>query len=323
MSDIPSYVDLPETHGIRNAWNVWGDRNVFGCLNHLSPERVARASRLVTGGLVFPLNLALELPDPPLFGRARARHEIQRRSPVFQDDLLHNWNTQVSSQWDGFRHVRFPGSGHFGGLADSEHGVDHWAREGIAGRGVLADVARWRQTTGRPLRYDAPDPIESDDLEACLASEGVTVEPGDILLIRTGWLAWYQSLDREARVQTSTVGNLKTPGLSPSELMAQVLWDMHIAAVAADNPALELWPIGALEEQAKIDAAVADPALASTFHLHLRLIPMLGLPIGELFDLERLAQDCLQDGRYAFFFTSAPLNLHRGIASPPNAMAFK
>ncbi len=151
----------------------------------------------------------------------------------------------------------------------------------------------------------------------------MTVEPGDILLIRTGWLAWYQSRDRQARIQTSTVENLKTPGLSPSELMAQVLWDMHIAAVAADNPALELWPIGALEEQAKIDAVVADPALASTFHLHLRLIPMLGLPIGELFDLERLGQDCSRDGRYTFFLTSAPLNLYCGVASPPTVMAFK
>ncbi len=323
MRDVPSYADLPEKNGIRHAWDVWGDRSAFGCLNLLSPERVVRASRLVTTGLVFPLNLALELPEPPLFGRPRSRHEVRRGSAVFQDDLLQDWNTQVSSQWDGFRHVCFPGHGYFGGLDDSEHGVHHWAREGIAGRGVLADVARWRQATGRPLRFDAPDPIEPEDLEAALASEGVTTEPGDILLVRTGWLAWYRSLDSEARTESTTMKRLKAPGLRPSERMAQVLWDMHIAAVGADNPALELWPIGALEAQAKRDAAAVDPASAYEFHLHLRLIPMLGLPIGELFDLDRLAQDCWRDRRYTFLLTSAPLNLARGVASPPNVLALK
>lgn len=102
MRDVPSYADLPEKNGIRHAWDVWEDRRVFGCLNLLSPERVVRASRLATAGLVFPLSLTLELPEPPLFGRPRARHQVRRGSPVFQDDLLQDWNTQVSSQWDGF-----------------------------------------------------------------------------------------------------------------------------------------------------------------------------------------------------------------------------
>jgi hypothetical protein len=54
------------------------------------------------------------------------------------------WNTQVSTHWDGFRHVRHPEHGFYGGVADEEHGVHHWARHGIAGRAVLCDVdARW------------------------------------------------------------------------------------------------------------------------------------------------------------------------------------
>jgi hypothetical protein len=57
--------------------------------------------------------------------------------------------------------------------------------------------------------------------------------------------------------------------------------------------------------------------------LHTRLIPMLGLIMGELFDLEALADDCAGDGRYTCFFTSAPINLPQGVASPPNALALK
>ena len=36
-----------------------------------------------------------------------------------------------------------------------------------------------------------------------------------------------------------------------------------------------------------------------------------------------LAADCAADGRYEFMFTSAPLNLPSGVASPPNALAIK
>ena len=43
--------------------------------------------------------------------------------------------------------------------------------------------------------------------------------------------------------------------------------------------------------------------------MHIRLLPLLGLPLGEFFDLDRLADDCAADGVYEFLFTSAPLNL--------------
>jgi hypothetical protein len=57
--------------------------------------------------------------------------------------------------------------------------------------------------------------------------------------------------------------------------------------------------------------------------MHWRLIPLLGLPIGELWDLDALAADCAADGAYEFLFTSAPLNVPGGVGSPPNAIAIK
>jgi hypothetical protein len=56
---------------------------------------------------------------------------------------------------------------------------------------------------------------------------------------------------------------------------------------------------------------------------HTVLLPMLGLPLGEMFFLDDLADDCARDGNYQFMFTSAPLNLPHGVASPPNALAIK
>lgn len=56
---------------------------------------------------------------------------------------------------------------------------------------------------------------------------------------------------------------------------------------------------------------------------HERALPMLGLPLGEIFVLAPLAEDCARDGRYEFMLVSCPLNLEGGVASPPNAVAIK
>ena len=57
--------------------------------------------------------------------------------------------------------------------------------------------------------------------------------------------------------------------------------------------------------------------------LHYRALPLLGLPLGELFVLAPLAQDCATDRRYEFMVVSTPLHVEGGIASPPNAVAIK
>jgi kynurenine formamidase len=323
-NDPPSYDELPEREGVRCSWGLWGEDDVYGCLNLLTDERVAAAARQVRRGTVFPLNLSMALPDPPLFSRARMRHEVRGSSrSTSQDELLHDWNTQASTQWDGFRHVRREGHGHYNGVPEEEHGVDHWARRGIVGRGVLADVALWRESVGRPLRKDAPDPIEPDDVVATLATQATSVEPGDVLILRTGWLEWYLATGEDTRRGISTPETLATPGLRASVDTARLLWDLHIAAVATDNPALETWPIGSSRDPQLIEEIRNDLAREHEILLHSHLLPMLGLPIGELFYLEDLAEDCRRDGRYSFLFTSAPINLPRGVASPPNALALK
>ena len=132
----------------------------------------------------------MELPSPPLFGRQPFRHEIRGpEGALWADDVLHDWNTQSSSQWDGFRHIRNHDSGFYGGLPGYEHGVHHWARRGIAGRAVVADVGRWRASIGRPLIYDAPDPIDGTEVIATLAAQDVEIQEDDVLLLRTGWIA--------------------------------------------------------------------------------------------------------------------------------------
>jgi len=304
-----------------SSWGVWGDGDVFGCLNLLTAERVMAGVACARRGAVFNVNLELELPGPPLFGRSAFEHTVHD-FPLGHDDELSGWNTQSSSQWDGFRHMQHPVYGHYNGVADRDHGIEHWARRGIVGRAVLADVARWRASVGRPVDAGGPDAIEIDELMATLDAQGVTIEVGDILLLRTGWVGWYRSLDPGERAGLAERAHVPACGLQRGVASARALWDLHIAAIAADNPALEVMPFG-FGNTDEAQYWKEDPGRAAETMLHFSLLGLLGIPIGELFDFDALAEDCAADGRYTCLLTSAPLNLSAGVASPPNALAIK
>ena len=314
MTDLPSYAELPDGA----SWAVWPGNEVLGTLNLLTPERAVRAAAQVLSGATFALNWNMELPDPPLFGRGAFEHEVVA-APQSKDDVLHHWNTQSSTQWDGFRHVFHPTRGNYGGVADEEHGIHHWARRGIVGRGVLVDIGRWREAQGRPLRMDYADAIELDELDACLADEAVTLEVGDVLLMRTGWIEWYESLDAGQRSQAGRA----VPGIRAGKQTAAWLWDHHLAAIAADNPAVELMPWSPELSQEERRAGWADVENRGELFGHIHFLPLLGLPLGEMFNLGPLAAACDGDKRYTCMFTSAPLNLLNGVASPPNALAIR
>lgn len=323
MADsLPRYADLPLVAGKPpgSSWGLWGDDDRLGCLNLLTPERAVRGRDCVKKGAVFALNLDLHLPEPPLFRRAAFEHRINSTAASNDDELSH-WNTQSSSQWDGFRHIRHREHGHYNGLPDEEHGIHVWAQKGLVGRAVLCDVARYLEAEGRPLDYTASQCIETADIEGALAAQGVSVEVGDVLLLRTGWMSWYRGLDASARAELAASEAMKNPGIRPGKRTAAFLWDLHIAAIGADNPALEVWPPGSAMQGTTPDPDDEDPA--PEFFLHFALLPLLGLPIGELWDLDALAADCANDGVYEAMFTSAPINLLHGVASPPNALAIK
>jgi hypothetical protein len=265
----------------------------------------------------------MHLPDPPLFGREAFTHEvIWLQNEAGHDEHLSGWNTQSSSQWDGFRHIKHPVHGFYNGIADEEHGIHHWAQKGIAGRGVLADVARWRESVGRPLVPNSSDPIDADDITSTLEAQNTTVETGDVLLVRSGWIEWYRMQSPDQRKAFNDAGH-PCVGLRPGKENWTLLWNLHISAIGVDNPSVEVWPPAAFVEADELPNILANRERMDEIFMHIRLLPLLGLPLGEFFDLAALAEDCASDGVYEFFFTSAPLNLNAGVASPPNALAIK
>jgi kynurenine formamidase len=130
----------------------------------------------------------------------------------------------------------------------------------------------------------------------------ITFRAGDILLVRTGWVKWYEEHSEEERVKYVTNGDAWV-GVVGSEETLEWLWDNHFAAVAADSIGFEVWPP------------------QQPWQLHDFLLPGWGCPIGEMWDLEALAEQCKKEKRWSFFLTSSPLNTRGGVASPPNALA--
>ena len=92
-----------------NAWGLFGPEDELGMLNLLTPDVVAAAAREIQSGVRISLDLSLDQPPFPSFDRAPFKHEIRRRGadgrPV-NDDIL-TFNTQSSTQWDGFRHYGY------------------------------------------------------------------------------------------------------------------------------------------------------------------------------------------------------------------------
>ncbi|MCW2879493.1 MAG: hypothetical protein JWQ95_3593 [Sphaerisporangium sp.] len=292
------YTDLPGG----DAKGVFGQDDVLGTLNLQTADAVRHAAGLVRTGEVFSLNAPLNWPDPPLFNRQAVRHTVYRTDMGNRDDFLDGFYPQASSQWDGFLHITDPETGSYNHLPPDRLGIESWAARGIVGRGVLLDVDRYLRGQDRPLHWRKSTKITVEDLEATRASAGVEKRRGDIVLIRTGWVTSYNAASEAERQAVRT--DPESPGLAGGEAMAEYLWDWGVSAIAADNIGLEPLPLE------------ADL-------LHFKLLCRLGMPIGELWWLDELAEHSLHDGRYEHLLVSAPLNLTGGVGSPANALALK
>jgi len=316
MNSYPTFAELPFVDGTseRHAWTVFGHDDELGCLNFVGPEQVVAASREVERGRVVNLNLALGEPQPQFWASRPVMQHTRIVKRNVRDDEIDHLGMQTSTQWDGLGHQRFREHGYFGGRQEAELdrgelGIERWAQRGMIARGVLADVAAYQHARGEPIPQDHRFPINAEMLSDVLRHQGTTLRPGDVLLVRTGWLRWYTTLEATRRQELATLlaedrTRIALPGLDPRLDTIAWLWDNRIAATAFDNPTAETLPY------------IREHGWG-----HIRLIALLGLPLGELWQLDDLASVCQDEGRYSFLLSAPPLNLPGGVGSPANAYA--
>jgi kynurenine formamidase len=293
-------------------WGRWGPEDERGTLNFITPEVVRRAAACVKRGAVFSLGLPLGADGPQIGqgGRVNPIHLMSAidgrlgtdpEGPRYADDFV-IMPLQCATQWDSLAHVFYDGR-LYNGFAATTLGATGAARDGIdkvgagvVSRGILLDLARARGVE----RLPAGEVITPADLEAAEGAEGVRAASGDVLLIRTGHLGMFtRDGDRTAYMKTM-------PGLGVG--CVEWLHAREVAAVATDTSAVEVIPF-------------EDPAVP--LPVHALAIRDMGLTLGEMFDLDALAADCVRDGVWACLFTAPALRVTGGVGSPLNPLAVK
>jgi kynurenine formamidase len=314
---VPNIDTVRELAARYNNWGKWGPDDELGTLNHVTPEKVRAAAGLVRKGMVFSLALPLDQNGPQTgsFGRYNPLHHmIWDGGDIVagaQDHLAEIRYTddaayiilQSSTQWDALAHIFHDGKMYngYGPELVTSRGA---ARNGIintkdrmVGRGVLLDIPRHQ---GR--RWLEPgEAIQEADLEACAQAQGVAVGEGDFVLVRTGQIA-----------QRRDIGNWgdyaggPAPGLGVSA--ADYFCPRDVAAVITDTWGTEVLPNETPD--------VFQP-------LHIIMLLNAGIHLGEIWDLEALAEDCAEDGLYEFQLVAPPLTITGAVGSPVNPQAIK
>jgi len=297
-------------------WGRWGPDDERGTLHFITPERVLGACSLPRRGRVISCALPFDEngPQTGAGGRHNPIHVMlcdggdavsgAQEGPgglCYADDSI-TMPLQCGTQWDALSHISYDGRMYndrdvrlVSSRGAAVNAITAVA-DGITGRGVLLDLPRF-------LRIDAlvnGTPVLPRDLDACAEAQGVAIESGDVLLVRTGAM-------KRHLASGSWQGYIgATPGLSI--LCARWLYEREIAAVATDTFCVEVVP-----------SEVPDCAMP----LHMISLRNTGVHFGEMFQLEELAEACAEDGEYAFLFCAPPLPITGAVGSPINPLAIK
>jgi len=282
----------------------WGANNPRGTLNHITPSRTLAACTLPRQGLVISCALPFDRRAPGLDPKLEPRHEQDPR-PQYGEEPATPWAAEdgFGTQWNPQSSVFYdarPSLPRASGDTERRRSPSPWSDptlEGVVGRGVLLDLPRFLR---RPW-LDNGTRILPRDLDGCAEALGVTVETGDVLLIRTGMLT-------RCFYEGSWEGYRGGPGPGLSLECARWIYEREIAAIATDTWSVEVIPSDIGEgEQPLYRIAQRE----------------MGLLFGESFHMDPLSEACAADGNYAFLF-SAPLTPLLGMLGYPiNPLAIK
>lgn len=312
---------LEEYIAHHSNWGRWGNDDEIGTANFVLAAHVLTARHAVRRGQIVSLSLELGAAGPQTGANGRFNclrysvatgtdHALGRQSwggaPIplemgFADDtvVLH---LQSATHWDSLCHIFRRGRMYHGypasdcsSVGSTRNGLERLAGR-LVGRGVLLDVPR---TKGLEWLEDGYA-ITSEDLEEAAEHAGLRVGEGDILLLRTGQLA------RCRREGWGHYAGGDAPGLS----LFTIPWphERRIAAVASDTWGVEVRP---------------NEPKGGFQPFHMLAIVYMGLILGEMFDLERLAELCAEDGVYGALFSGAPVPFVGAAGGPAAPVAIR
>ena len=298
-------VEVEQQMKALSNWGRWGKDDRLGALNLITPEKRKAAAALVRDGVAVSLaHDVLEETSPdnptPFEQTMVATGAADNPSSYVMDRYAVTYHGFATTHLDALCHVFHDGKMYNGvdRATASERGCAELdvttMRDGIQSRGVLVDIAWLRGVDW----LEPGTPIYPEELEAWEKKSGITVAPGDVVLLRTG---------RWARRAAKGPGTRRgRAGLHIS--CAKWLKDRGVAVLGSDGGS-DVVPSG------------VEGAAAGYLPIHETAIAMLGVPIIDNADLERAAEEAKKRNRWEFLFTLAPLRVVGGTGSPANPIA--
>ncbi len=287
-------------------WNRWGKDDQMGAVNLITPAKRKQAALLVREGASFSMARnaetlpAVDNPQPIV----RKTTRLGKDSPEVGiggtgDNFFISYHGYVHTHMDTLCHFLYDGKMYNGysRLEVSEEGAAKNSilnfKNGIITRGVLMDMARHKG-----VDYLEPGtPIYPEDLDAWEKKAGVKVQPGDVMIVRTG---------RWARRDARGPWSIQQDGLAGLH-MSCAKW-MHARDVAI---------IGGDGAQDVLPSAVAG--ISQPIHL-LSLVAM-GMPIFDNCDLELIGREAEKRRRWEFLVTASPAAVPGATGSVLNPIA--
>ncbi|MBP1325986.1 kynurenine formamidase [Leucobacter exalbidus] len=290
----------------KSNWGRWGESDERGALNHLTPERVINALKIPKTGKTYGLSIPIQRSGVPNMEYRGAPQRLTLTN--HEDEAMARANggapgvganedqliipSHTSTHMDALCHVYSDNKIYNGFPAEGMtpyNGADKCSIDkvgGIAGRGVLIDVAAAKGVAMLPAGYV----ITAADLQLALDAQGTVLETGDLVLIRTGWLEDF--LDNQSDL-------LPQPGIGLEA--AAFLADKDVAIVGSDNSAIEPIPF---DQNIYLGG-------------HIILLVENGIHLIENLNLRELAADKC----YEFFLSIGALMITGATASPVTPVA--
>jgi kynurenine formamidase len=309
---VPEFVEAPSPDQVdklfqaHSNWRRWGEGDQLGTLNLVTADKQRDAASLVRDGKTIPMARTL-----------RPRREADNHTPVLH--LMRRSGEgagagfATTSDWFGLTFHGF-GITHVDALCHVLwNGLMYNAASGAdvsTARGALRNsvMPLSRGVVTRGVLLDAPRALDipwlepgvglvPEDLEACLAKQGVELEPGDALIVRTG---------RDARREKIGAEDPIVDGLG--------------GLAASCLPWIHERDVGILISDGTSDV-MRPGAAPHLMPVHVVALVAMGMPLVDNAYLEELSRQCEAVERWAFMFMMAPLSLQGGTGSPVTPLA--
>jgi len=291
IAQTPSWLPPADSARCPSKWGAGDER---GAANHMKPQTVLNAAKLIKTGEVIELSYPLNAQMPLAAGRV---YDMQVKRTAVSDlankrngneELIIAEMGQVGTQFDGFAHQTH-NNVHYNCFKTEDivtrSGFTKLGIEKVGmlmTRGVLIDIAGFK---GVPMLGDTYE-ITVEDLDGAIKKQNLTFQPGDAIIIHTGWgKLWNTEPGRYAR------GN---PGIGVKA--AEFLIAKDPILLGADTAPVEVNP---------------NPDKLISLPLHQIALVVYGVHLLENLKLDELAAKNVSE----FAFVMQPLKLQGATGS--------